>query len=225
MVLHVDELSIYGGQIMGLLGASGSGKSTLLRLLNFIEATDTGQIKFLDYAYTKNELPGLSTRRKITTVFQRPFLMTTSVWQNIIYPLKIRNQKIEKEKVEDIILKLGLSDIMCQRADKLSGGEAQRVSLARALVFRPQVILLDEPTSNLDPSNVKIIEDMIQEYVYEENATVVMITHNVFQAKRLANRVSLLYKGELAEVNDKDEFFNNSKCEVTKKFLSGELVF
>ena len=224
-VLSIDELSIYNGEIMGLLGASGSGKSTLLRLLNFIEPTDTGEIKFLDKSYDKDNLPDLSTRRKVTTVFQRPYLMTTTVWQNIVYPLKIRNQNVDQKEVEKIIYKLGLADLKKQRADKLSGGEAQRVSLARALIFKPRVLLLDEPTSNLDPANLQIIEDMIFDYVCEEKATIIMVTHNVFQAKRLANRVSLLYKGELAEVNTKDEFFNNPKSEITEKFLSGELIF
>ncbi len=224
-VLNIDDLSIYSGEIMGLLGASGSGKSTLLRLLNFIEPTDTGEIRFLDETYDKNTLPDLSTRREITTVFQRPHLLTTSVWQNVVYPLKIRNQIVDHDEVEKVIYKLGLTDLKKQRADKLSGGEAQRVSLARAIIFKPQVLLLDEPTSNLDPANLKIIEDIIYDYACEEKATIIMVTHNVFQAKRLADKVSLLYKGELAEVNNKEEFFNNPRSEITEKFLSGELIF
>ncbi len=224
-VLKIDDLAIHAGEILGLVGPSGAGKSTLLRLLNFVETTDTGKITFLDSDYDKNHLPALEVRRKVTTVFQRPYLMTTSVMQNIVYPLKIRNRKTDQSAVTEIMDKLGLSTLKNQRADKLSGGEAQRVSLARALVFQPEVLLLDEPTSNLDPANVKIIEDMIADYSESIGATIVMVTHNVFQAKRLAARVGLLYKGELAEVSDKEKFFNEPVHTITKQFLSGELVY
>ncbi|ACB83924.1 ABC transporter ATP-binding protein [Natranaerobius thermophilus] len=224
-VLDIDSLTIRKGEILGLVGPSGAGKSTLLRILNFIEHTDSGEVHFLGKVYNKDSLPDLHTRRKVTTVFQRPYLMTSSVYQNIIYPLKIRKQNYDSQRVEKIINKLGLTQLKNQRADKLSGGEAQRVSLARALIFNPEVILLDEPTSNLDPANVKIIEDMIADYRNEFNATVVMVTHNVFQAKRLATKVSLLYKGKIVEINDKDEFFTNPKHKVTKQFLSGDLVY
>ncbi|OWZ83401.1 ABC transporter [Natranaerobius trueperi] len=223
-VLDIDNLTIRRGEILGLVGPSGAGKSTLLRILNFIEHTDTGKINFLDKTYTKNKLPDLDIRRKVTTVFQRPYLMTSSVYQNIIYPLKIRNQSYDHE-VDEIIEKLGLTQLKHKRADKLSGGEAQRVALARALVFKPEVILLDEPTSNLDPANVKIIEDMIEDYRTKLNATIVIVTHNVFQAKRLATKVSLLYKGKLIEVNDKKDFFINPSHSITKQFLSGELIY
>ncbi len=224
-VLKIDDLMIPRGQIMGLVGPSGAGKSTLLRLLNFVEATDTGTITFLNEVYNKDHLPGLALRRKVTTVFQRPYLMTTSVWNNIIYPLKIRNQSFDESEVSDIIEPLGLTKLKNQRADKLSGGEAQRVSLARALVFQPEVLLLDEPTSNLDPANVKIIEDMIADYVAHFKSTVIMVTHNVFQAKRLARQVSLLYKSQLIESCDTDKFFNDPEHEITKQFISGELVY
>ena len=224
-VLNVDNLHIKKGEILGLVGPSGAGKSTLLRILNFIEPTDTGELTFLNQMYNKDKLPDLDTRRKVTTVFQRPYLMTTSVYQNIIYPLKIRKQQFDREEVNEIIERLGLEKLVNQRADKLSGGEAQRVSLARALVFKPEVILLDEPTSNLDPANLTIIEDMIARYVEKQGSTVVMVTHNVFQAKRLADRVALMFKGELVEVNDKDTFFNNPENDMTGRFISGEMIF
>ncbi len=224
-VLQLEQLVIPEGQVMGLVGPSGAGKSTLLRLLNFVEATDTGSIAFNGQVYNRDKLPDLATRRKITTVFQRPFLMTASVWYNIMYPLKIRRNHFDRERVEQIIERLGLSSLKHQRADKLSGGEGQRVSLARALVFRPPVLLLDEPTANLDPANVQIIEEMIADYVATEKATVVMVTHNVFQAKRLAHRVSLLCRGELVETSERERFFQDPGEEVTRQFLSGDLVY
>lgn len=224
-VLNVDELNIYTGEILGLVGPSGAGKSTLLRLLNFVEASDTGEIVYMGTSYRNDKFPDLETRRQITTVFQRPYLLTTSVWNNIVYPLKIRQMKIAEDQIKEIVENLGLTDLINQRADKLSGGEAQRVSLARSLVFGPKVLLLDEPTSNLDPTNVKIIEDILARYVKEHDITVIMVTHNVFQAKRLADRVALMFKGELVEVNDKDTFFNNPENDMTERFISGELIF
>ncbi|UMZ75480.1 Tungstate uptake system ATP-binding protein TupC [Natranaerofaba carboxydovora] len=223
-VLKIDELSINQKEIFALIGPSGSGKSTLFRLLNFVESPDTGTIKLFDKTFKAGETPDLNIRRKVTTVFQTPLLMTSSVMQNVIYPLKIRKEKIDEERVEKVLSGLGLSELKKQRADKLSGGEAQRVSLARAIIFKPEIILLDEPTANLDPTNVKIIEDIILDYVKNEKATVIVVTHNVFQAKRLANRVGLLYKGEMVEENDKETFFENPASKITKDFLSGELI-
>ena len=224
-VLKLEQLDIYENQIFGLVGPSGSGKSTLLRLLNFVESVDSGHLYLWGQGYHKENMPDLKTRRLITTVFQTPALMTTSVLNNILYPLKIRNQRINYEEIDQIVEKLGLSPLKHQRADKLSGGEAQRVSLARAIVFKPGVWLRDEPTANLDPANVKIIEDMILDFVANERSTVIMVTHNVFQAKRMADRVGLLYKGELVEVKEKDAFFDAPSRTVTSDFLSGDLVY
>ncbi|WP_350343000.1 phosphate ABC transporter ATP-binding protein [Proteinivorax tanatarense] len=224
-VLNIDNLNIIKGEILALVGPSGAGKSTLLRLMNFVESADTGEIIYMDKKYNNKSRPKLSAKRTITTVFQRPSLMNTSVWKNIVYPLKIRNIEIDEHKINQLISKLGLSKLKNQKADKLSGGEAQRVSIGRALVFNPQVLLLDEPTSNLDPTNVKIIEDIIDDYVKKEKATVIMVTHNIFQAKRLADKVCLINQGNLVEINDKNTFFDNPQHSITKKFLSGELIY
>lgn len=223
-VLKIDDLSINKAQIFALVGPSGSGKSTLLRLLNFIENSDTGSIVLFNKTYKAGDTPDLDLRRKITTVFQNPLLMTTSVLQNVIYPLKIRKEKINYDLVEEVISRLRLSELKGRRADKLSGGEAQRVSLARAIIFKPEIILLDEPTANLDPTNVKVIEEIISDYVNKEKATVIMVTHNVLQARRLADRVGLLYKGEMVEENDRDSFFYNPENKLTGDFLSGKLI-
>lgn len=154
--------------------------------------------------------------------------MTTSVWNNVIYPLKIRGRAIsstETERIKQILDDLGLADLIKQRADKLSGGEAQRVALARAIVFNPSVLLLDEPTANLDPANVDIIEKIISKYVQERKACIVMVTHNIFQARRLADRIALMHKGKMIEIKEKDDFFENPEEKITQDFLSGRLVF
>ncbi|MGF7184321.1 tungstate transport system ATP-binding protein [Desulfitispora alkaliphila] len=227
-VLQIPQLDIYSGEILCLVGPSGAGKSTLLRILNFIENSDSGVVEFIGDKYPVPTKPALEKLRLMTTVFQRPALMTTSVWNNIVYPLKIRGVSIsesQKISIHKIIKQLGLENFVKQRADKLSGGEAQRVALARALVFNPKVLLLDEPTANLDPTNIDIIEKMIVKYVRENKATIIMVTHNIFQAQRLAHRIGLMYKGELTEIGTTDDFFNRPKNKITRDFLSGKLVY
>jgi len=225
--LMVEQLSLYRGEIFSMLGPSGAGKTTLLRLLNFIETPDQGEVKLDGKAvYTpQHYTPPLEDRRQITTVFQRPALLKDTVWHNIIYPLKIRGQKVDREYVLSIVEELGLTELVQQRSQTLSGGEAQRVALARALVFHPNVLLLDEPTANLDPYNIQIIEHMVTKYTEMEHPTVVWITHNHFQAKRVGHRICLMYQGEIVEVSDNHTFFNAPQKQKTREYLSGEMFF
>lgn len=226
-VLNVKKISFYEGEIFAMVGPSGAGKSTFLRLLDFLEPPTAGIIKFMQKKYHKDHLPDLQVKRMVTTVFQRSALLSTTVWKNILYPLKLRNIKIDdsvKNRANKLLAELGLNDFKSQRADKLSGGEAQRTALARALIFEPEVLLLDEPTSNLDPTNISIIEEKIKKYIEKKNKMVVMVTHNIFQAQRLADRVGLLHQGNFVEVNTKEKFFNSPEKELTKRFLSGDLV-
>jgi len=227
-ILNIRELEFKTGEIFGLVGPSGAGKSTLLRLLNFLEKPSSGRIKYNGNGYLDGTLPDLSQRRSITTVLQRSALLQQSVWKNVIFPLKIRGIKITESKtleIEELLKYLGLHELKDQRADKLSGGEAQRVAMARAVVFEPDVLLLDEPTSNLDPSNIIIIEKMIERYIKKPDKTIIMITHNIMQAKRLADRIGLIYEGEMIEVAKKDKFFNDPERNLTEKFLNGELIY
>ncbi len=224
--LNIEKLSLIKGEIFCILGPSGAGKTTLLRLLNFIEKPDEGEVSFQSHQFNaQNYNPPLEVMREITTVFQRPALLKDNVWNNIIYPLKIRKQKINKEEILKIAEELGLTSLLKQNSNTLSGGEAQRVALARALVFKPKVLLLDEPTANLDPGNIKIIEHMVTKYTRDENPAVVWITHNHFQAKRVGHRICLIDGGLIVEVSDNNSFFNNPKQQKTKDFLSGEMHF
>lgn len=224
-VMTVEQLKIRRGEVFSLVGPSGAGKSTLLRLLNFLEPPTTGRIRFLDVEFSvKQEMP-LRLRRRVTTVFQRPILLNRSVRANVGYGLRLRSEDAVAERVEQALNEVGLLDLASQRARTLSGGEAQRVALARAIVLEPDVLLLDEPTANLDPYNVGLIEEIVQDLNRQRGTTLVLVTHNVFQAKRMADRVALMLEGQIVEVADVDEFFENPGDPRTAAFVRGEMVY
>jgi tungstate transport system ATP-binding protein len=224
-VLTVDHLKIRRGEIFSVVGPSGAGKSTLLRLLNFLEPPTTGRIRFLDVEFSGKQQMPLRLRRRVTTVFQRPILLNRSVQANVRYGLKLRSDDGVAEKVEQALEKVGLADLARQRARTLSGGEGQRTALARAIVLEPDVLLLDEPTANLDPYNVGLIEEIVQDLNCERGTTLVLVTHNVFQAKRLADRVTLMLDGSIVEVADVERFFENPEDPRTAAFVRGDMVY
>ncbi len=222
-VLNITQLNIQRGEILAIVGPSGAGKSTLLRLLNFLEQPAQGQIVF-DGQAGMPALP-LAQRRRVTMVFQRPILLRRSVSANLAFGLGLRGDKLPPDVESGWLKRLGLAALARQSAHKLSAGEAQRVSLARALVMQPEVLLLDEPTANLDPYNVSIIETILREENQNLGMTMVLVTHNIFQAQRLAQRTALLWDGRLVEIADTTAFFNAPTQAETAAFVRGELVY
>jgi tungstate transport system ATP-binding protein len=224
-VLQLDNLKIERGEIFAVVGPSGAGKSTLLRLLNFLEPPSSGRIRFLDFEFSANQPMPLKYRRRVTTVFQRPALLNRSVQANITYGLRLRGLRDREGKVEDALEQVSLQHLARQRARTLSGGEAQRVALARAIVLKPDVLLLDEPTANLDPYNVGLIEEIVTELNRAQGITLVLVTHNVFQAKRLAHRVALMLEGQVVELAGVEGFFESPQDPRTSAFVRGEMVY
>lgn len=224
-VLRIEQLQIQRGEILALIGPSGAGKSTLLRLLNFLEAPTTGRITFKGVPFDLGHKMPVDLQRKVTTVFQRPCLLNRSVAANVQFGLRLRGNRNSHGLVAEALEQVGLQHLAKERARTLSGGEAQRVALARALVIQPDVLLLDEPTANLDPYNVGLIEQIIRQHNQEQGATVVLVTHNVFQAKRLAKRVALLLEGQLVEIGGIDTFFDSPDDPRTAAFIGGEMVY
>jgi tungstate transport system ATP-binding protein len=224
-VLHVERLDIRRGEVFALVGPSGAGKSTLLRLLNFLEPPTDGHIRFQGVTFDAQDSISLEMRRQVTTVFQRPMLLNRSVWANVNYGLRIRGLRNGHRRLEGALEQVGLMELAQQRARTLSGGEAQRVALARAMVLEPTVLLLDEPTANLDPYNVSLIEEIIQSLNREQDTTLVLVTHNVFQARRLAQRVALMLEGQLVEVADVETFFEDPQDPRTAAFVRGDMVY
>ena len=143
---------------------------------------------------------------------------------NVAYGLRIRGQNHVRSAVQSMLERVGLTDLAHVPAHSLSGGEAQRVALARALVINPDVLLLDEPTANLDPLNVKIIETIIRDVNQQRGTTIVLVTHNVFQARRLAHRVAFLLNGELVEVGPTEQVFEAPADPRTAAFVRGEMI-
>ena len=224
-VLQVENLKIGRSEVFALVGPSGAGKSTLLRLLNFLEPPTAGRIRFQDVEFTANQPVPLPYRRRVTTVFQRPILLNRSVQANVGYGLGLRGLRGADSEIEKALEQVGLQALARQRARTLSGGEAQRVALARAIVLEPDVLLLDEPTANLDPYNVGLIEEIVTKLNRERGTTLVLVTHNVFQAKRLAHRVALMLDSQIIEVADVEAFFESPQDPRTAAFVRGEMVY
>ena len=219
--LHSVSLDLQGGKIIVLLGVNGAGKTTLMRIMAGLENADAGKLFF------NNQPIECKALRKVSTlVFQKSVMFSTNVFSNLAYGLRIR--KVPKDqitkKVADALQAVRLSGFEKRRAKKTSGGEQQRIALARAFLIEPHVLLLDEPTANLDPNNSVIIEKAI---VNRKDAQriIVMATHDLTQARRLADEIVHIYNGKIVEVAKPTDFFENPKSEISRKFISGELEF
>ncbi|HEY4722153.1 MAG TPA: ATP-binding cassette domain-containing protein, partial [Anaerolineae bacterium] len=195
-------------------------KSTLLRLLQFLEVPTAGSITFDGIAIQGQT--DLNARRRVATVFQNPMLLDRSVRDNVAFGLQLRRQREVDRPIAAALERVGLSDYARAKARTLSGGEAQRVALARAIVLRPEALLLDEPTANLDPYNVSLIEALVRDH---DRTTIVLVTHHIFQARRLADRIGLLLSGRLIELLPADRFFNAPTDPRTRAFVNGEMVY
>jgi tungstate transport system ATP-binding protein len=222
VVLDVERLEITRGETLAVMGPSGSGKSTLLRLLQFLERPSAGRIWFDDRAIDAE--PPLDVRRRVTTVFQRPFVLNRSVRANLTYGLRVRGWSDRPAEIDHLLNALGLATLAHAPAHSLSGGEVQRVALARALAFAPDVLLLDEPTANLDPRNVRLVENLIRER-QSQGVTVVLATHQIFQARRLAHRAALLLDGQFVEMAPTAELLDHARDPRTRAFLTGDMVY
>jgi tungstate transport system ATP-binding protein len=223
-VLQIDKLAIAPGETFALVGPSGAGKSTLLRLLALLEPPSSGELHLnIDGQPANHATATIAQRRHIGFVFQQPTLLTRSVRKNIAYGLQLRGERNWRPLVDDLIDSLQLMQVADAPAQTLSGGEKQRVAIARALVLKPQILILDEPTANLDPFNIRIIESLIRERC--QDTTIIMVTHNIFQAKRLADRVGLILDGELIETGLTPAFFDAPQDPRTTAFLNGDMIY
>jgi tungstate transport system ATP-binding protein len=220
--LAIDDLEVRRGEILALVGPTGSGKSTLLRLLHLLESPTSGTLEFegRPVAYPA----AVAIRRRITMVFQRPLLLRGSVLDNVVYGARLRGRR-SPDRAVSLLDSLGLGPLANTPAFPLSGGEIQRVAVARAFAIDCPVLLLDEPTANLDPAHVHRIERIIRSLREESGVTTVIVTHNLPQARRLADRVALLLEGRLIEAAEPTRFFDNPEDARTAAFLRGDMVW
>ncbi len=243
-VLEGVGLSLSRGNISVLMGPSGSGKTTLLKVINLLENPSSGDAihQFEESSNEENPDP-LSLRRRMGFVFQEPALFDSSVGGNVAYGMMTRNgflnhfwgktQKIipflgsnhdeVEEKVSKALRRVGLAEFQDRSVRSLSAGEHRRVSLARSLVTEPELLLLDEPTGNLDPRNTAVVEDIIRE-VQSQNTTIFLASHDMHQAKRIGESVHLLLDGVIVEGGSSEEMFNSPEDQRTEDFINGKLV-
>jgi tungstate transport system ATP-binding protein len=215
-------LDLEANRVISLVGVNGSGKTTLLRILAGLEEATKGHVK-LD-----NERIKAQNLRQISTlVFQKTIMFNANVQNNVAFGLKIRNfdPKEIEERTNQALSTVKLHGFHKRKAKKLSTGEQQRVALARAFVIRPKILLLDEPTSNLDPMNAVIIEDGIKKMREKNGCTIILATHNLHQARRLSDKIVHIHFGKILETAKPEDFFENPSDKVTKKFINGDLQF
>jgi len=214
IILDVDNLNFQEGRIYAIVGPNGSGKTTLLNILNLLEKPDEGQIFFYDQEISnKSNSATLEIRRRMTLANQDPFLFHSTVYNNIAYGLKIRSipSKVQKSRIRSALNIVGLSGFKDRKANQLSGGEAQRVVIARALVIEPEVLFLDEPTANIDQKHIDVVERIIKKIKKEIKTTVIFTTHDLSQAYRLADEVISLLDGKIIK-------------QVPENLLRGEII-
>ena len=224
-VLQDCSFSFDKNEIYILMGPNGSGKSTFLRICALLEEPDRGEVNF----FSGNDIvkKDIELKRKITLVLPKIGVFNTTVFKNAAYGLKIRGLKKKEieEKANMALEFVGLTHKKNQNALTLSSGETQRLGIARAIVIEPEVLFLDEPTASLDPHSTTIIEETINKLREHNRLTIIMVTHNIFQAKRLADQVLFMYEGGIVDHGPNREFFEKPKDERAYRFITGQMVY
>lgn len=218
-VLRVDALDIKRGETLAIVGPNGAGKSTLLLALAHLLPTARGEIAF--NGKPLQQWDELEYRRKISFVFQSPLLLDMTVEQNIALGLKFRGVSKEEthERVGRRIKQLGIEALSKRRASQLSGGEAQRVSLARAFVLEPELLLLDEPFAALDPPTRKKLIDDLSALLAEDQRMAVFVTHNLNEAAQFSQRIAVIVDGAVRQVGTAKQIKSKPADETVKAFL------
>lgn len=224
-VLEVDKLEIRKGEVLAVIGPNGSGKSTLLQVLAFLLSPTHGVIRFAGNEINGSS-PSLALRRRVAVVFQMPLLINSTVYNNVALGLKFRRigRTETKVRVERWLERLGVLRLRDRSARQLSGGEAQRVSLARALAIEPDVLLLDEPLAALDaPTKAELLGDL-EAVLRESGITSVFVTHDRNEAAAIGDRIVVLINGSVAQVGTPEEVFNAPVSEEVASFVGVETI-
>jgi ABC-type multidrug transport system ATPase subunit len=211
--LKISSLNLEEGVIHGFIGGNGCGKTTLAKLIMRILPADSGVIDF-----------GNLTPTDMTMTSQRPYLLHTSVYENIVYPLRLRKTKIDEKKVDELLLTFGLLGKKNQYAKSLSSGERQKVSLIRALIFNPKLVIIDETLSNLDMESAELFEQMILDLQKENPRTFILISHQLPHLYKMCDHVHFFSKGRLVESGTAEKIFLTSKNEIVRNYMKTQLI-
>ena len=213
------SFEIRGGLRTVIMGPNGAGKSLTLRLCHGLLQPTSGSVRW------SGPTPGRG-RKRHAMVFQRPVMLRRSALANLTHALSLSGQprKERLERADAALHRFGLADLALRPARVLSGGEQQRLAMARAWSLNPEVLFLDEPTSALDPSATRAVEDMVRAF-HADGMTIVMTTHDLGQARRLADEVLFLHHGRLLEHTPAEEFFERPRSQAGRAFIKGELLW
>lgn len=214
----IDDLSLTlsSGKLSVIMGSNGAGKTVLLRLLHGLQKPTSGQI-----LWGGNPI-GLDIRNRQAMVFQKPVLLRRSVEANIDFVIELSGPP-DSERRDLLLKQVGLLERAKQPARLLSGGEQQRLALARALAGNPEVLFLDEPTASLDPASVLKIEDAVV-HAHKHGIKIVFVTHDIGQARRIADEIVFLHCGRLSEQSNADDFFKAPASEAAKAYIEGRIL-
>jgi putative ABC transport system ATP-binding protein len=204
----VDDISVevFRGDVLAVFGPSGAGKSSFLRLLNRLDEPTGGTVLLEGRDY--RQLAPRELRRRVGMVMQSAYLFPGTVAENLRFGPRQQGEELSDNSIQDLLAQVDLAGYAQRQITNLSGGEAQRVSLARAVANSPLVLLLDEPTSALDEAAKAQVEQLISEVVRKNQLTCVMVTHDLNQAARMANRVMLMRAGRMERIGSSQEIFN-----------------
>jgi len=238
-VLRGIDLTVPAGSITVILGTNGAGKTTLLRILGLLELADEGTVAY------DGIVPGVSTvtysaltrspaqeqrylplRRQMLLAFQHPAIFSGSVLNNVTYGLQLRgmSRADAEERSMAALREAGIAERARQHASSLSGGEAARLSVARALALQPRLLFLDEPSASLDPYGTKLLEDLLLHMRDDLDITAVIVTQDIFEARRVADQVAFLHEGRIIEQAPREAFFASPRDDRTRRFVAGELL-
>lgn len=211
-ILSNINLEVERGEILGLIGPTGSGKTTFLRLINLLDEPTRGEILLEGRAVTGlPERERTAVRRRMAMVFQKPVMFKASVIENVSFGLRLRglDPKERRERAVEALDAVGLCGYECRDANTLSGGEMQRIALARAIVLQPELLLLDEPTANLDPRSASAIDCLLKRLAGK--TTMILATHNMMQCSRLADRVAVLVGGRITALGKNEDILGRGE--------------